>query len=91
MNDVIFLEGLSIKPPHEKAPSWVKGKVSIKVNEFIEALKQHQNDKGWVNIDLKEAKSGGLYFSLDTYKKENVPDKKNDVEGEDINIEDIPF
>lgn len=63
-----FIKGLFLDVPHEKAPEWVKGKVSIKVPDFIAWLEKHQNNAGYVNIDLKESKAGKLYFQLNDWK-----------------------
>lgn len=57
------------KRPREGAPDFVKGGISVKVEEFIKFLKAHDN-KGWVNLDLKKSKTGTLYLELNTYKKE---------------------
>jgi hypothetical protein len=53
-----FCAGLIVKPPRETAPSFVKGSLSGKVAEFIPFLEEHAKGDGWVNIDLKEGKSG---------------------------------
>lgn len=67
-----FLKGLTIKPPHSSAPAFVKGKISINVNDLIESLRENSND-GWVNLDLKESKDGKLYFQIDTYRRDQPP------------------
>lgn len=107
MSNVIFPEGLSIKKPFAGAPSWVKGNVSVKVDEFIAFLKENEKSGGWVNLDLKESKAGNLYFELNTYSKKASDSEQKQIEahnnpeengltskglnGEEINIEDIPF
>lgn len=104
MSDKIFINGLIFKRPSLKAPDWVKGTLSIKVNELIEFLKIN-NKNGWVNIDLKESKDGKYYAELNTYQRQEYAateiekekevslEEANDmVEDEDeINISDIPF
>lgn len=70
-----FVDGLIFKRPKEGAPEFVKGKLSIKVNEFIEYLKANQNE-GWVNLDLLKSKDGTkLYFVLNDWK----PNPNRDV------------
>lgn len=69
--EIQFPSGIRFNNPHEKAPSFVKGKISFKVDEFTQYLKEHQ-DNNWVNLILKQSKSGNMYFELDTWK----PDKK---------------
>lgn len=56
------------RPPATGAPSFVKGRVSVKVEDFVKFAKLHQRD-GWLNIDLREAQSGKMYFALNDYKK----------------------
>ncbi len=67
MSEPVFLDGMIVKRPHEKAPSFVKARMSFKVADFIKFLKRYQ-DKGWVNADLKVSKNGKLYAQLDTWK-----------------------
>lgn len=95
MTETIFSKGFIFKRPSENAPDFIKGKMSVKVSEAIEFLKQHQNND-WVNMDLLLSKDGTkLYFKLDTYKKEEKPSENTQQTPEyptdDINPEDIPF
>lgn len=64
----IFADGIRFIKPSEQTPEWIKGKVSVKVDSFIEFLKKHQNENGWVNIDLRKSQKGELYFALNTFK-----------------------
>lgn len=90
MTEPKFVNGLYWKDASEKSPEWVKGKISVKVEEFIEYLKQNQ-DNGWVNINLLESKEKKqLYFALDTWKPEKKEETKND-NVEEVNVENIPF
>jgi len=52
----------------EKAP-WIKGQIGIKLDKFIAFAKQHVDDRGWLNIDIKESKNGEWYCELNTFKK----------------------
>lgn len=68
----IFPNGLRFEVPNEiqkeKMP-WIKGKISIKVPEFIIFLQKHQNNAGYVNIDLKKSdNTGNLYTELNTWQ-----------------------
>ena len=80
----IFTQGFIFKRPREGAPDFVKGAISIKVDEFIDFLSKHQND-GWVNIDLKKSREGKLYTELNTYKK------KGSVKSPEEEYVDIKF
>jgi len=73
MAENIFADGISFKKPREGAPEFIKGSISILVDKLIPFLKQHQDENGWVNLDLKRSKEKGtLYLSLNTYKKPPV-------------------
>jgi len=61
-------EGFFLKPPHDNAPAWIKGEIGIKIDTAIEYLKKVQNDKGYVNLTLKESKAGKLYLDLNTFQ-----------------------
>lgn len=74
----LFFEGLKIGKPHDNAPGFVKGKVAIKVDELVAFLQKHQNEKGWLNADLKEGRNGGYYMEVDTWKPKK--DTWNDTE-----------
>ena len=65
----IFVDGFIFKLPSERAPEFVKGKVSIKCGEFTEFMRKHVKN-GWINIDLKISKGGKGYAELDTYEKQ---------------------
>ncbi len=66
--EVIFADGFIFKKPREGAPSFVKGSLSIKVDEAVEFLHKHERSD-WVNLDLKQSREGKLYLQLNTYQK----------------------
>lgn len=71
MAEKILAKGLFANAPHHEAPDFVKGKLSIKVDDFIEFLQANKNDKGYVNIDLLAQKSDSSKYTgfLNTYVK----------------------
>lgn len=72
----IFADGFLFKR-NEKAPDFVVGRMSIKVEEAIAFMKQHEKS-GWVNLGVKTARSGNYYIELDTFEakgKESAVDK----------------
>lgn len=73
MSDKIFADGVFFKKPREGAPGFVKGSVSIKLQDFKPFAEKHAND-GWINLDLKESQGGKLYFQLNTWKPEGTFD-----------------
>jgi len=83
-NETIFPDGFIFKKPREGAPQFVKGSMSVKVDEFIQFLRKHSNN-GWVNMDLLVSKNGKLYTKLNTYTKANQANSPVDITG------DVPF
>lgn len=65
----IFADGFVFKR-NEKAPEFVIGRMSIKVEEAIAFIQKHQ-DNGWVNLGVKQARTGNFYVELDTFKPAN--------------------
>jgi len=97
MAETTFVDGLIFKKKKEGAPEFVKGSVSMKVDELKAFLDKHNNN-GWVNADLLVSKDGQkLYFKLNDWKpaqeakaSEPAAPKLSEPAG-DINPEDIPF
>ena len=92
----IFADGFIFKR-NPKAPSFVIGRVSMKVEEAINFLKTHEKN-GWVNVDIKEARSGNHYIELDTFeatKNDSAVDKyeakKQPAPAEEESVSDLPF
>ena len=69
-NETEFVPGLFIKPPHERAPDFVKASISIKVEDLGKWLReQYKAGKtDWINIDVKESKGGKWYAAVSTFK-----------------------
>jgi len=63
----IFADGLIYKAPRQGAPEYVKGSLSVKVDEFKAFLDKHNNN-GWVNLDFLKSQKGTLYFALNNWK-----------------------
>lgn len=75
-NETVFGEGFIFKRPHENAPEFVKGSMSIKADEAIAFLQKYKKADGWVNLDLLASKDNTkLYFKLNTY----VPKPKEEI------------
>lgn len=103
----VFIDGMRFEAPNEamkeKTP-WIKGKISIKVPDFINFLNKYNTNSGWINIDLKKSKEKGtLYLELNQWKPKEELDlgmeepKVEDhtaidpMTGKDLNVGDIPF
>jgi hypothetical protein len=65
-DEKIFADGFSFKR-NEKAPDFVVGRLSMKGDEAVAFIRQHEKN-GWVNLNIKTAKSGNYYVELDTYE-----------------------
>ncbi len=71
-NEMEFIEGFFAKAPHENAPGFIKAKVNIKRNDLIQWLSARDDE--WINIDIKEARSGKWYASVDNWQPNEVTD-----------------
>ena len=69
----IFADGFAFKR-NENAPDFVVGRVSIKIEDAVAFMRQHEKN-GWVNLDVKQARSGNYYMELDTFEPKS---KSND-------------
>tara|TARA_B100000949_G_scaffold135172_1_gene119056 strand:- start:706 stop:981 length:276 start_codon:yes stop_codon:yes gene_type:complete len=78
-----FPTGLFVSPPRPTAPGFVKGRISIKREDFMEYLSE--KDSEWLRIDLKQSKrladDGGevWYAQCDNWVKpsERVEEKED--------------
>ena len=63
-----FVDGLFAKAPRANAPEFVKGSVSvIKREEFMRWVAPNKTDE-WINLDVKEGKSGKWYAQVNDWK-----------------------
>jgi hypothetical protein len=75
-----FAKGINFKR-NDNAPEFVVGKLNIKTDEAIAFLNETSKN-GWVNLDIKKAKSGKYYIELDTYvANQNKPKVETSDEG----------
>ncbi len=64
-----FAQGIYFKRPAPTSPGFVKGKISIKVEDFVPFLEETKNSAGYVNLDLLLAKDGEkLYLKVDRWE-----------------------
>lgn len=98
MSDIEFVDGLIVKPPHEKAPDFVKCKISIKRKDLGNWLRGKDDD--WINIDVKVSKDGKWYAAVDTWKPEKKEETQSgndqtqggdDFDDDEFGDKDIPF
>jgi hypothetical protein len=96
-DEKIFADGFSFKRS-EKAPDFVVGRLSLKVDDAVAFIKEHQKN-GWVNLNVKTARSGNHYVELDTYEaptggkptEVQAKPKAKAVEPEPEEYGDLPF
>jgi len=97
MTDKQFIPGLYVKPPHEKAPDYVKCKISLKRAEVAAYLASQS--EGWINLDVKVSKDGKWYAEINTWKPQGKdedvkkPEQKPQANHvtDDFVEDDIPF
>jgi hypothetical protein len=65
MEDKVFAQGFSFKR-NENAPQFVIGRLSLKEDEAIAFIKANSQN-GWINLDIKKARTGNFYIELDTF------------------------
>lgn len=82
----IFVEGI-FADRKDNAPDFVLCNLSFKCREFLEFMKQHANEKGYINVDVKRSKNGKVYAELNTWK----PDAEKKAPAKDDFDDDIPF
>jgi hypothetical protein len=83
--EIEFVDGLHVKAPHEKAPSFVKASISIKVEDLGKWLREkYKSGNEWVNIDVKESKAGKWYASVSTFKPKEKAAVEDVRDGDDI-------
>lgn len=67
MADKKFIDGMRYAPPRDKAPKWILGSIAVEVTKFIEFAQANANNRGWLNIDIKEGRNGKTYLELNEY------------------------
>jgi hypothetical protein len=61
----IFADGFYFKR-NATAPEWAVGKLSINLEKARQAF-THAKD-GWLNLEVKQARSGNYYVEVDTWE-----------------------
>lgn len=76
--------------PHEKTPEFIKGRISVKVADFVKFAQAHTNSNGYIDIDLKKSKGGKLYLALNEFKKPLPTSPDSNREMPDVPVIDLP-
>ena len=64
----IFPKGIRFITRTPNQPDFVRGKLSIKVDEFIDWLNNKQSESGWVNLDILLSKQGKIYLKHNDFQ-----------------------
>lgn len=105
-NDNKFINGLIVKAPNDRAPEYVKARISIKREELIAWLQQQDGE--WINADIKVSQQGKWYAAVDDWKPDanrggasgtrggapqrQRPDRATDApKSDDFQEDDIPW
>ena len=89
MTDPIFPNGIRVFEPHENAPDFVKGTLSIETNKFCAWLGQQPDPT--VRLDIKLSRNGKWYLQLNTWKPKNAKAQDDATDGHPSLNDDIPF
>jgi hypothetical protein len=88
-----FIDGFFAKEPKR---DFIKCSISIKKDDFTNWYKKQLQNKedDWINIDVKEGKSGKWYAQVNTWKPKmtEINQSDNDLKSLGDSIpDDIPF
>jgi hypothetical protein len=83
----IFADGFIFKR-NEKAPDFVVGNISVKVEDATAFLRKHAKN-GWTNLQVKNSQGGKYYIELDTFEPKQQGQPQAPVQKEEVN--DLPF
>ncbi|MDE2021116.1 MAG: hypothetical protein KGJ13_12335, partial [Patescibacteria group bacterium] len=78
----------------------VKGSISIQIEKFIPWAQAHADERGWINLDVKESKGGKIYCEVSSWKPNRASSEREDREFDrkfdeqtkaETNSDDMPF
>jgi hypothetical protein len=79
MSEKVYPKGMRWQEPKESAPNFVKARVGINVEQFVEFLNEHVNERGWINFEMNEGREGGFYLVLDDFEPDPSKAKSKPV------------
>tara|TARA_R100000329_G_scaffold5773_1_gene7330 strand:+ start:1574 stop:1861 length:288 start_codon:yes stop_codon:yes gene_type:complete len=89
-----FVDGMMVKLPDNNAPNFVKLKISLKLDElgpWIAAQKSKDPSIEWINIEIKESRSGKWYAERNMWKPSDTPQPARQPAQQTIPKDDIPW
>lgn len=69
-----FINGLIVKAPNDRAPEYVKARLSIKREELIAWLQSEHGE--WINADIKVSQGGKWFAAVDDWKPQGGQDRR---------------
>ncbi len=93
MSDKEFARGLHVSR-RDRAPDFVIANLGFNLKQFVEWAKEHRNERGYVNVDIKHSKTGTLYAELNTFvpgERQAPPAAPPTPDAGDDFDDDIPF
>lgn len=93
MDDNKFAQHIYFDRPREGAPSFVKGRMSMRRDDAVKYLQSLPvSEKGYVYFDLLASKDNSkLYFKVNEYKPKTEAPVAPESPGEEVSPNDIPF
>ncbi len=85
----VFADGFIFKM-NPNSPEFVVGSLSLKADDAIAFIRERQS-KGWVNLNIKIAKSGKPYVELDTWKPNEAKTNDSAADYNGAGSSDLPF
>lgn len=81
-------KGFYFDKPREGAPEFIRGRISIKVEDALKTLEEYKNDAGYVNLEVCRSKDGTkMYLQVNTYGLDKggtqAPDIESNVKTDD--------
>lgn len=69
MSNQKFINGLIVKAPNDRAPEYVKARLSIKREELIAWLQSEDGE--WINAEIKVSQGGKWFAAVDEWKPQS--------------------
>ncbi len=99
--DKIFVGRVTSEEMTSANGPWTKTKISFNVEDMTK-LKDHMNEKGYVNLNFNRSKKGNEYIEIDTWQPTQQPEQAAppqavappempELTAGGIESEDIPF
>ena len=87
-----FANGMIVNR-RQGAPEFVIANIAINVAEFTEWLNANKNERGWINLDVKQSQNGKFYAEQNTWQPTNSETKSPQTLKQQVEVDedDLPF